>query len=175
MNIIKYIQEEWDVLKKAPLSFVILLFIGLSSGFAFGLFWRGQEVSNYESALKMKDSQIDEYKKSINDRLEKVEKTLTANQLSSLELSLKAAPSKVIISADSVSSKGYAKQIKDVFTKSGWEVDTKSAPVSLDTFMLETKGSVNASAVSRALSTADVPFKSKMNEAKGTIEFQLDK
>ena len=175
MEIIQYIKDEWAVLKKAPWSFVILLALGLGGGFAFGLFWRGQEVANYDTLIKLKDGQIDDYKKSINDRLDKVEKTLSANQLSSLELWLKTSPSKVVISSDPKTSLPYKEQILTAFKNSGWEVDPKTTLSDMEIFTLQTSDPSSASAVSKALSAAGVPFKSIANPPKGTIEFQLDK
>ena len=169
------IKAEWPVLKGAPISFAGLLIVGLCSGFAFGMMWRGQEVANYESVVKLKDGQLDEYQKATNARLDRVEKILSAKQLSSLEQSLKSSPSNVIISSDPNTSKVYAKQLEDVFTKSGWEVDTKGPKYSPDTFTLETKDALSSDVVKKALNAGDVPFVSKKNDAKGTTEFQLVK
>ena len=55
-----------------------LILAAVAFGFAAGLFWRGQEVANCETLIKAKDGQMDAYQKSINDRLENVEKKLSA-------------------------------------------------------------------------------------------------
>jgi hypothetical protein len=40
-----YIAKEWHVLKGAPVTFIILLALGLGGGFAGGMVFRGQELA----------------------------------------------------------------------------------------------------------------------------------
>lgn len=44
-------------MRGAPGSFIILLLLGLSLGFAGGMAWRGQEVANAGSLVRVKDEE----------------------------------------------------------------------------------------------------------------------
>lgn len=183
MGFLDSIKSEWTTVRGAPWSVAALVGASLFGGFTVGQGQMKQQLANAESLVKLKDGQIDEYQKATNARLDKVEKILSARQLSSLELGLKAAPSKVIISADPSISKIYTKQFEDVFKNSGWQVDTKSIYSSLgdksdyspDTFTLETKDAIGATIVSKALSEAGVKFTKMTSEIQGAMKFQLDK
>ena len=166
------IKAEWPILKGAPFSFGGLVVVALSAGFAFGMMWRGQEVANYESLIKMRDGQIDDYQKSINSRLDKVEKTLSEKQLSTLETWLKTAPSKATIFADPNTNSIFAKQFSDTLMKSGWTVDPKSDGFK-DYLKIETQDIKSADVVLKALTEAGVSFKSTGIDAKGTTAFKL--
>lgn len=73
------------VLKGAPMAFIGLLVVGLGGGFAGGCLFMAQEVANKQSLIELKDGQIDDYRKSIEERLKNVEQVLSKQQLSALE------------------------------------------------------------------------------------------
>ncbi len=153
---------------RAPRSFAGLTILAVGLGFGGGLMWRGQEVSNYETLIKIKDGQIDAYQKTINERLDKVEKTLSDQQLSSLQNSLRLSPSEVAI----IKGKGegevspYATQLEKAFSNSGWIVEKFAAIDESGGVILRAKDLLSADTIKQALETANVKYHSVNEDGK---------
>lgn len=164
-------------MKGAPISFAILLLLGLGAGFWGGMAFRAQQVANAESLVRLKDGELDNYQKIINERLERVEKQLSAQQLSSIESTLKAVPvSSVALSAgqDHEDASNLARQLQSAFTKSGWKVtDAPAAEFKGVSLKVDDYGST--AAIAKALEDAGVAFAVstdiKDNGAIGATEF----
>ena len=159
-------------MKGAPFSFGAILVSGLLLGFAAGQYLMRQEVANAESLVKLKDGQIDEYQKTINERLDKVEKTLSAQQLSTLETWLKASPSMVSLSTDPKGTDPFTMQLVDTFKKSGWDVMPRPYD-KLGYLFIEPKDATGVAVVLKALMEAKVPFESTDKGVKGLTVFKL--
>ncbi len=160
------------MLKQAPLVFAILLIGGLIAGFAGGLLFRGQELANAESLVKLKDGEIDNYQKTINERLERVEKQLSAQQLSSIESTLKGAPtSSVALSAGQghEDTANLAKQLQSAFTKSGWQVTAAHPEGEFKGVSLKVDDRESTMAIAKALQDAGVSFDTSTDVDNGKI------
>ncbi len=125
--------------------------------------WRGQEVANAESLVKLKTGELEEFKK-LEKRIGDVERKLTEQQLSAIRTGLEKRPSAVDIYTPIGNGLGaeYSKQLLDVFRDSGWKVETKKQP---DAYRdgglhLTVPDSQAASSVSEALKDAGVSYKS---------------
>lgn len=148
-------------MKGAPGSFVLLLVFGLLAGFAAGMAWRGQEVANAESLVKVKEAQ----------------RELSEQQLTDIKTRLSANPSSVdIIGGTPDKPDPRVDQFKSIFQDSGWSVDTKSitAPNSTKSITLRTPDDKAAHTLEKALNDAGVHYDTvKPNDASGAQDFQL--
>ncbi|TIP09100.1 hypothetical protein [Mesorhizobium sp.] len=152
-----YIAKEWGVLKGAPLVFFILLALGLGGGFTAGMGWRGQELADAEALIRLKDGQIDGYQKTLSDRLDKVEKQLSAQQLSSIRETLTERPSTVDILDGSSGGRiaPLASQLKSVFSESGWHVQTGETESGVVIIAPDAK---DAATIKKALEDAGIKY-----------------
>lgn len=170
--ILDHIKAEWDVLKGAPIAFVALLAAGVIGGFGGGCLFMSQQLANMQSLVDLKDGQIDAYRKSIEDRLDKVEKTLSAQQLSSLEAMLKAEPSLVYLGGNPTASP-YATQLVDKFKDAGWVVQPSEAATEKG-IILRAPDAKSSTTIQDAFSKAGVPFEAVDSFAPmGAKEFYL--
>lgn len=148
-------------MKGAPGSFVLLLLFGLAAGFGGGLAWRGQEVANIESLVRVKEA----------------EREFSERQLTEIKTKLSENPSSVdIIGGKTAKPDPRVDQLKSVFTDSGWSVGTKSIapPNPAQNLTLRTPDDKAAHTLEKALNEAGVHYDTvKPNDASGVQEFQL--
>lgn len=148
-------------MKGALGSFILLLIFGLAAGFAGGLAWRGQEVANIESLIKVKEAQ----------------RELSEQQLADFKTRLSANPSSVdIIGGTPDKPDPRVDQFKNIFQDSGWSVDTKSitTPNPPQSLTLRTQDDKAAHTLEKALNDAGVTYDSvKPNDTSGIRDFQL--
>ena len=146
------------MLMRAPIAFVILLAASLSLGFAGGLMWRGQEVANAESLVRLKDGELEELKK-FEKRIGAIEEKLSMQQINTIESILKGSPSSIEILKDPKASAPFSNQWTDVFEKSGWSVDV--SPIVQDTkaeLILRSKDIKSSTTIEKALVDAGLKF-----------------
>lgn len=158
--ILNHIGKEWQVLKTAPGTFIVLIILGLAGGFTGGLGWRGQELANVESLMRLKEGEIDSYRKSINDRLDKVEKSLSDQQLSYFQDTLRTAPSTVEITIGGKAYEPFAKQVLSAFEAGGWKVQSTINADTQEGINITASGLLDAGLITKALTSADVDFQS---------------
>lgn len=139
-------------MKGAPVSFVLLLGVGLSTGFVGGLQWRAQEIANAEMLVRATEAQ-----RALSDRqVEEFKSRLR-----------KADPAVVDILGDGVK----AEQLKGAFSDSGWQVNMDHAPV--DDLVLRAKDNNAAATIQRALKDAGVDYKEIPPNGRGSTDFLL--
>ncbi|THF58715.1 hypothetical protein [Ollibium composti] len=159
--LIDHIKSEWSVLKGAPMAFIIVLVFAVCLGFTGGMMWRGQEVANAESKASAVEAELHYSDRQLQDIKERLKQ---------------APPSSVdIIGGQKGPDAPKAKQLKDIFSDSGWQVDTGSPTEGdLHNLTLRTKDETSASAVAGALKNAGVDFKAiKAPSATNTTDFVL--
>ncbi|MER9968127.1 hypothetical protein [Mesorhizobium sp. M0060] len=169
-----HITKEWGVLKGAPLAFFILLAIGLSGGFKVGLMWRDQEVADGKALVLLKDGQIDGYQKALSDRLEKVEKQLSENQLSLIRSKIQADPSSVdIIGGHPDKPDPRVDQLKGAFKDSGWNVGASQMQTSTSDLVLRAQDPRAATTIENALKDAGIVYEAVKPLTNGSTDFLL--
>ncbi|GAA4121569.1 hypothetical protein ACFFTN_21060 [Aminobacter aganoensis] len=157
MGALEHLKSEWHVVRGAPVA--VLIFI--VTGFGLGLLFMRQEVANAQSEVRLKDTEIgqlkgerDDYRKQVEERFQKIEQQLSSAQQSKLMDLLKSSPSNVEIFSDpTVPLSG---QITDVFTKSGWQVNTTET--AKDSVVLRAIDPKSQAAIGTALRDAGVKF-----------------
>lgn len=161
------------MLKTAPISFVSLLVLGLAGGFAVGMAFRSQELANVESLMRLKDGELDSYRKSIDERLNRVEKQLSEKQVSDITSALKGVDQGKVDFHTGKLPEGYSpetvEQLKDIFKKSGWTVETEP---SQNGFAIQTSDPASTEAVSKAFGKAGIEYET-MGGGVGSTKFQL--
>ncbi len=182
MKILDHLQSEWDVLRRAPLSFVILIGLAFSGGFYVQGVLKQQEISNYESAIKAKNGQLDAlrgqldaYQKSISERLDKVEKTLSESQTTTLQELLGRNPSKINFSTEKNSNNLFEKQMLDVFKVSGWDVGVVDIMGPAGYFSIETLDPKSTKTITDAFKGVDIPFKFFVPDDSSKAQFRIEK
>ena len=172
MGIFEHLKSEWEVLRSAPLAFLGLLILGLGGGFTGGMMWRGQEVANAESLLRLRDGELDTYRKSIEKRLGDVEKQLTLQQISAIQDALTNFPSTVDFLSVNKKFAPLATQLKTVFTESGWTVanEPETAPDDRLSNGVVIRASDNQAAetIGKALEGAGVTYQSTPGSSGGS-------
>jgi hypothetical protein len=156
--LVDHIKAEWRVMKGAPISFVALLLLGLSGGFAVGMAWRGQEVANAESLARVRDAQ----------------REFSEQQLIEIKERLKSSPSSVdILDGKPGSTDQRVDQLKRAFSTSGWEVNTGPLSGVAHSITLRAKDDNSATTIENALKGAGVGFETVPSTATGTTDFVL--
>lgn len=177
MGIYEHIKSEWPVIKGAPVAFLGLLIAGISGGFAGGMIFRAQEVANAESLVRLKDGQLDEYRKQIEERLQNVEQQLTDQQISKIKAAIESAPSKVeILTGDKVGWSGEVSgQLKNAFQLSGWNVLPSTVlNGEADTVVLRAPDARTSTIINEALAGAGVRYDTVLPpQQKGAVDFIL--
>lgn len=165
MAILEHIKQEWAVLRGAPISFGLLLLLGIGGGFAGGLIFMQQQVANLESLIRLKDGELGGLQE-LNDRVKSIEAKLSVQQLSSLKSYLGGAPSSVRIST-SKSGNTVADQLETTFKDSGWTVNLDRSLKDDKGFVIQPNDPKSSKSISRALDGAGVSYKTinKGNDA----------
>ncbi|MER9741780.1 hypothetical protein [Mesorhizobium sp. M0187] len=173
-----YIKSEWHVVKGAPLAFALLLVAGLIGGYAFESILTAERVATLETMIRQRDGEIDGYQKTLSDRMDKVEKALSAQQLSSIETTLTRSPTATVeLQSDRewTDTAEIARQLQSTFEKTGWTVD-KSQGKSGAGVVLRATSDVATSVIRNALDEAAVPYKTTpISGPTGGMEFMLYK
>ena len=174
MWVVEYIKSEWTVLKAAPVAFLGFLIAGLVLGYLGGSTLRSQEVANLESLIRLKDGELDEYRKKIEQRLDNVEKQLSAQQISALEEALKQAKQPSRIELKGGEQGKIENQLKDTFEKSGWFVQPlpSDEPDGPGTIRTEDKGA--AKSTDKALKDAGVNYTVSTPPGTSATDFMLN-
>ncbi|MFP9137909.1 hypothetical protein ACLI1C_12090 [Devosia sp. XGJD_8] len=178
-GILEHIQKEWGTLKGAPLAFLVLLFLGLALGGAGGHAWRGQEVANLESLMRLKDGELTTLTKQMEERLKKVEDTLSAQQVTTLESSLREIPSQIEIMKSFVEGGEpvIAGQLEAAFSDSGWKVFTDTTPVEPEDWnsavLLAVPENPDGAALRAAFDAADIPYEVRVLSNSETAQIWL--
>lgn len=140
MGILEHIEKNWDTFKSAKIAFAGLLILGICSGAIGGVAWRGQEVATLEALIRLKDGELTSLTAQINDRLKKVEDTLSSQQVTTLQSKLKVnAASVEILNWSDMPSPKITDQLQTIFSTSGWQVSSNvqaSAPSDWDKAVL---------------------------------------
>ena len=181
MGLWETIKAEWPIVSAAPWSFGGVLIGGLIVGFSVGMVFRAQEVANAESLVRLrdaeislKDTELSGFRKSVEDRLKNVEQKLSAQQISFIETALKTKPSTVSIYAGGKASEDYVKQVKDVFTNSGWTVQAELSHDTQRNLTVKTANGESAGIVTKALEGAEIKYESiELGGANGETIFYL--
>lgn len=161
-----HIKQELGVLKGAPFAAGLLIIVGFSGG----MFWRGQEIANLEGLVRLKDGELDDYRKRINERLDNVEKQLSSRQVSGLSEALKSVPSSSI-EISSRPNDPVAKQLVRTFEERGWTVSP--LPSADRPGVLLRAGGKDAKAIDGALNDAGVNFTTSGKNAGSPVEFSI--
>ncbi|WP_224702001.1 hypothetical protein [Devosia aquimaris] len=178
-SILEHIQKEWGTLKGAPLAFFVLLFLGLALGGAGGHAWRGQEVANLESLMRLKDGELTTLTKQMEERLKKVEDRLSEQQVTTLESSLREIPSKIEIVKSRVGGLEpvIAGQLETVFSDSGWKVLTDTTPTEpanwTSAVLLGIPESPDGAALKAAFDAANIPYDVRVLPSSETAQIWL--
>ncbi len=162
MALLAHISKEWNVLKAAPISFIVLLGLGLAGGFYVGVEFKSQEVEAVKARLDLKEDELDGYKKKLEQRLDDVEKRLSEMQISRLKSNLQMKPGHVEIywNRASVPSMKYATELSDAFVASGWKVEAKASDDAInDMAVIETDNSQTSETISAALEDAELRYR----------------
>jgi len=156
-SIIQHIKQEWQTMRGAPIAFLVLLVFGLVGGFAGGQHFMKQEVQNLESLIRLKDGELDEYRVKIDERFKKIEKQLTAEQVSSIEKALSVNPSTVEI--ENISQGEVGKQLIETWKRSGWQVHEIPSSGDFDeSVVFKTLNAESAETMKKALSEAGIDY-----------------
>lgn len=127
------------------MSFVVVLVLSLGFGFTSGLMWRGQEVANAESKASAMEAELHYSDRQLQDIKERLKES---------------PPSSVdIIGGQKGPNAPKAEQLRDIFSDSGWHVETGSSTEDLHKLTLRTKDEKSAATVENALKNAGVDFK----------------
>jgi hypothetical protein len=154
---IEYLKTEWASLRAAPLAFIVLLLIG----FAGGMYLRSEQVENAESRVKLRDDQIQVRDERINALEKTISDGISAGPKSVQELSpenlklikeiLSAAPSKIGIVNGGKAPAMFVGQIKDVFSTSGWDIQSVQSRDTANSIILKAPDKQSSDAVRKAL------------------------
>lgn len=155
---IERIVQDWEVLKRAPGAFLILLAGGLAVGFAGGMVWRGQEVAVLENLMRLKDE----------------ERQFSERQLSDIKSGLKVNPSSVDIIGGKRPDDPRVDQLKNVFKDSGWSVGVgQPSPDVTTSLVLRTADPKAASTIEKTLKDAGVGYQMATPSGKTGTDFLL--
>jgi hypothetical protein len=180
MGFWSHIKDEWATLIAAPVAFIGLAVLSAVGGYAVGFGMRGQEVANLESLIRLKDGELSGLSKQLEERIKKVEDTLSAQQVSALESSLSTNPSKVEFRTwiDSAASEPQiAGQLESIFKDSGWQVVPGSQTTEptdwANMVLLAAPDDANGAAIKAAFEAADLPYDLKTLAAGETPQVWL--
>lgn len=171
------IRTELKTLKGAPFSAFVLLCLGAAVSYFGVSALRQQQIETLntqlalrDDQLKYKEGQLDDYKRLILERLNKVEKVLDDNKLSALKSAIEKNPASVKISTSNESD--VSKQIINAFRTSGWSVKSETSQAA-ESFVLRATDNNSAEAVANGLRAAGVPFEKVPSYADGPTDFVL--
>lgn len=140
MGLIDHIKSEWAALSAAPISFVVLVLLGGVAGFGGGVLFKDQQVAAMEALMRLKDGELDAYRKGIEERLGAVEKQLSSAQIETMTEQLRQNPAQVMFWNTIANDGKLGQDIEGVFTKGGWDVSpylfAKAPPQSSKPFFL---------------------------------------
>ena len=179
MGFWSHIKDEWATLIAAPVAFIGLAALAAVGGYAVGHGMRGQEVANLESLVRLKDGELSALSKALDERLKKVEDTLSAQQVSALESALSANPAKVefLNWINGASEPLMAGQLESVFKDSGWQVvpgnQTTEPADWANMVLLAAPDDANGAAIKAAFEAADLPYDLKTIAAGETPQVWL--
>lgn len=179
MDIVAHVEKNWDTFKKAPLAFSVLLIFGLLAGGACGIAWRGQEVATLEALMRLKDGELTALTKQMEERLKKVEDTLSAQQVTTLESNLREIPSQIEIMKSFVEGGEpvIAGQLEAAFSESGWKVFTDTTPVGPEDWnsavLLAVPENPDGAALRAAFDAADIPYEVRVLSNSETAQIWL--
>ncbi|MER9257763.1 hypothetical protein [Mesorhizobium sp. M0619] len=154
------IKSELQVLKGAPFSVCLLVAAGLWGGYQFASVLTAERIATLETMVHERDGEIEGYQKTLSDRLDKVEKALSDQQLSSIKSSLKDGHGSVdILDSNPDKPDPRADQLKTAFRDSGWDVMmvAKNVTDAAD-LVLRTTDPKAATSVEKALRDAGVTY-----------------
>jgi hypothetical protein len=159
---------------------------------------RAEQVANAESLNKLKDAEIaalqtklgldgkkqtDAEQGAIGDNsqtapiAEKAKKTgsgLSPEQISTLELELKAYPSVVKVLKGRKTPKLFAQQIQGAFNMGGWKLEITETADTQDWFILGSLDRTSSDTITQALEGAGIDYRSfEKNNPKGSMDFHL--
>lgn len=142
-----------------------------------------QEVANAESLVRLKDGElaqkngeIDGYRKTIEERLGKIEKQLSVQQINAIQSELSKRPSTVnIVGPQPKDESAVAKQILETFKNSGWDVQTQYATQDKEPagWVLRSDQKDSITTIGKALSGAGISYEAITNPSTGKTDIML--
>jgi hypothetical protein len=161
MGFWEFVGSEWQTVKAAPLTFVVVASLAFGGGAVVGGVWRNPEVAAKDTYIH----QLEQEKASaaaLLDRARQWDLKLTEQQIERLESSLSSAPSKSsveIITGEEQNAEA-AQQLFMTFEKSGWDVSTRQDTTNATApLILRTNVPSSTDTVERALSGAGIDYK----------------
>lgn len=162
MGLIEQIKAEWPTLKGAPVAFLSIAILSVVTGFGGGVLFKDQQVSALEALMRLKDGELDSYRKQIEERLGAVERQLSAAQVQSMVETLQAAPSSVLLWNYPEQSGPLINQLEGIFNSSGWEVApyafAKAPPQSSKPLFVSLPEDASGDTLKAAIEQAGVPY-----------------
>lgn len=128
MDIVRFLKDNWAVIEQAPWVFVAIVVLFGGGGLLIGRYWRTEVVASRDSIIALKNAEIEDYKRKLEQRAPASEKrSLTANQRRRLANAI--AVSDLDMSALTIifsvhggdETRRYAQEIEAVFKDKGWK------------------------------------------------------
>lgn len=172
--IFEYLSKEGGALKSAPIASVLLVVVGLFGGYMFKSALTSEHIATLDTIIREKDGKIDGLEKTISNRLDKVERALSEQQLSSIQANIKSAPASVDIgSAHPDKPDPRIDQLKSVFKDSGWDVGAMKSQFATSDLVLSAPDPKAADTIEKALKDAGVTYQTAKPSTAGGTDFLL--
>jgi hypothetical protein len=172
--VFEYLSKEGGALKGAPIASVLLVVIGLFGGYMFESKLTSEHIATLDTMIRERDGKIDGLEKTISSRLDKVEKALSDQQISSIKANIKTAPASVDIGGGHPDKQDpRVDQLKNVFRDSGWSVGTAQSQSATTDLLLRAPDLKTSTTIENALKDAGVTYQTAKPPTTGGTDFLL--